>query len=142
MRRFLWSVIRSILFRIDAETAHRFTLSLIQLSIRLGNVPIRIFAPSPRRLPEKSPRWSVLGLEFASPVGLAAGFDKDAEILAALPDLGFGFAEIGTVTPRPQPGNDRPRLFRDPERSSLVQSNGLQRAWRLDCVATFGADSP
>jgi dihydroorotate dehydrogenase len=64
-------------------------------------------------------------MDFGSPVGLAAGFDKDAEILAALPAMGFGFAEIGTVTPRPQPGNERPRLFRDPARASLFNRMGF-----------------
>ena len=115
-------MIRAILFRIDAETAHRFTVSLIRLW-RFN--PIRVLAPSSPATPAKIPGWSVFGLEFASPVGLAAGFDKDAEILAALPDLGFGFAEIGTVTPRPQPGNDRPRLFRDRERASLFNRMGF-----------------
>jgi dihydroorotate dehydrogenase len=65
---------------------------------------------------------------FRSRVGLAAGFDKDAELVTALPSLGFGFAEIGTVTPRPQPGNDRPRLFRDPSRGSLFNRMGFNGA--------------
>ena len=125
MRRAVWGFVRAILFRIDAETAHRCTLSLIRLSILLGNKPLRLVAPIPKQHLEPAKTWNVLGMEFSSPVGLAAGFDKDAEILAALPDLGFGFAEIGTVTPRPQPGNDRPRLFRDPSRSSLFNRMGF-----------------
>jgi dihydroorotate dehydrogenase len=64
-------------------------------------------------------------MSFRSPVGLAAGFDKNCEILPALPDLGFGFAEIGTVTPRPQPGNERPRLFRDRPHRALFNRMGF-----------------
>jgi dihydroorotate dehydrogenase len=70
----------------------------------------------------------VFGMTFRSRVGLAAGFDKDAEIVTALPSLGFGFAEIGTVTPRPQPGNERPRLFRDPVRASVFNRMGFNGA--------------
>ena len=127
MRAALWRLIRSFLFRIDAETAHRFTLSLVRLSIRMGNQPLRVFVSDQRgsQAPALQKHWTVFGMDFDSPVGLAAGFDKDAEILAALPDLGFGFAEIGTVTPRPQPGNDRPRLFRDPARASLFNRMGF-----------------
>jgi dihydroorotate dehydrogenase len=128
LRRFFWKILRAILFRIDAETAHRITLSLIRLSIRLGNVPLRIAAGgggAKARSARQEFGRQVFGMTFSSPVGLAAGFDKDAEILTALPDLGFGFAEIGTVTPRPQPGNERPRLFRDPSRSSLFNRMGF-----------------
>jgi dihydroorotate dehydrogenase len=82
----------------------------------------------------------LLGRELANPVGLAAGFDKDGEVIAALPALGFGFAEIGTVTPRPQPGNPRPRLFRYPARASLQNRLGFNNrgadalARRLDAL--------
>jgi dihydroorotate dehydrogenase len=121
-------VIRAILFKIDAETAHRFALCAVRLLLRMGTGPVRILADASRPVlpsdPGRAP-WNVLGMEISSPVGLAAGFDKDSEILAALPLLGFGFAEIGTVTPRPQPGNERPRLFRDPERTSLFNRMGF-----------------
>jgi len=119
---FIWKCLRFVFFRIDAETAHRFTLSLIRASLRLRNVPLRLMLGS---TVVKARPHTILGMTFQTRVGLAAGFDKDAEILAALPGLGFGFAEIGTVTPRPQPGNDRPRLFRDPSRDSLFNRMGF-----------------
>lgn len=122
MRKLVWRALRGFLFRLDAETAHHFTTLLMKLSIRTGGVPLRIAAGGEAASPEN---WNVLGMSFTSPVGLAAGFDKDAEILEALPELGFGFAEIGTVTPRPQPGNDRPRLFRDPKRLSVFNRMGF-----------------
>ena len=130
MRALLWRLIRAFLFRFDAETAHLVALRTLQLISRLPvkvrNLPVRILisgAPGERR--SEPMRWNALGMEFSSPVGLAAGFDKDSEILAVLPNLGFGFAEIGTVTPRPQAGNDRPRLFRDRARSALFNRMGF-----------------
>jgi dihydroorotate dehydrogenase len=122
LRRLGWKLIRFFLFRVDAEDAHRFMVRMIRASIAFNNIPIKITAGSASKLETEC---DVLGLRFRSRVGLAAGFDKDAEILAALPHLGFGFAEIGTVTPRPQPGNDRPRLFRDPARESLFNRMGF-----------------
>lgn len=122
MRSILWGWIKALLFRLDAERAHRLTVFLIRLGNLLGGVPLRIAAGAVA-LPERKPE--VFGLEFRSRLGLAAGFDKDAEILTALPRLGFGFAEIGTVTPRPQEGNPRPRLFRDPARQAIFNRMGF-----------------
>lgn len=123
----IWNGIKRILFSFDAETIHRITAFFIQLGIKLGGAPLRIAsgAPAPGESAPPSERKQVLGLDFLAPVGLAAGFDKDAEILRGLPDLGFGFAEIGTVTPRPQPGNPRPRLFRDPSRQAIFNRMGF-----------------
>ncbi len=90
-----------LLFALDAETAHRLTLRALRSGV-LGRAP----ADDPRL------RVSLLGLAFPNPFGLAAGFDKNAEAVDALLDLGFGFVEVGGVTPRPQPGNPRPRVFR------------------------------
>ncbi len=118
-----WKLAKAILFRVDAETAHRFTVALVRLGIRLGGLPLRIVSGTSAR--PASPSVKVAGLDFRSRVGLAAGFDKDAEMIEGLSDLGFGFAEIGTVTPRPQPGNDRPRLFRDPANYSLFNRMGF-----------------
>ena len=73
-------------------------------------------------------RVAAAGLSFPSPVGLAAGFDKNAEALPGLEALGFGFLEAGTLTPRPQPGNDRPRLFRFPAAEALVNRMGFNNA--------------
>ena len=93
-----WWLIRSLLFRFDAESVHTFSCWVICRSPRIF---LRWLSGTPRT-----------GFAGSALLGLAAGFDKNAEIVRFLPDLGFGFAEIGTVTPRPQAGNPRPRLFR------------------------------
>jgi dihydroorotate dehydrogenase len=119
-----WSLFRRIAFRIDAETAHRFIVRVLQLIGRIGSG-----APLIRWLSGASKASNgeaqVLGMTFQNRVGLAAGFDKNCELLGALPALGFGFAEIGTVTPRPQPGNELPRLFRDSSQRALFNRMGF-----------------
>lgn len=122
MSSILWRLFRKLLFFFDAERVHHLTLKLIQALRRCGPYPLRLLSGT-FRAPIATTR--VFGLEFGSPVGLAAGFDKNAEILTALPDLGFGFAEIGTVTPRPQAGNERPRLFRDAKTLTLFNRMGF-----------------
>lgn len=104
-----YGVARPFLFSLDPETAHRLGLRLAALV-------------APRRF-EKPVR--AMGLEFANPVGLAAGLDKDAAHIDALARLGFGFIEVGTVTPRAQPGNPKPRLFRLPQREALINRFGF-----------------
>ncbi|MCM2277040.1 MAG: quinone-dependent dihydroorotate dehydrogenase [Oligoflexia bacterium] len=122
----LWDLSKGLLFRLDAEKVHRAMIGMVRLGRQAGGLPLRLAAGP---LPEASAaRANVLGMPFRSRVGLAAGFDKDAEILEALPELGFGFAEIGTVTPLPQPGNPRPRLFRDPERQAIFNRMGFNGA--------------
>ena len=106
----LYGLARPLLFSLDPETAHRLTLRLLDLSPRT-----RSFARPVR----------VMGLDFPNPVGLAAGLDKHAEHVDALARLGFGFLELGGVTPRPQPGNPRPRLFRIVERQAIINRYGL-----------------
>lgn len=104
-------VARPWLFRIgggDAEAAHEWALR------RLGSLPPAMRRMLRWRYAVSAPR-TVFGVRFPNPVGLAAGMDKDGVALAAWPDLGFGFVEVGTVTWHPQPGNERPRLFRGPE---------------------------
>jgi dihydroorotate dehydrogenase len=96
----LYPILRPLIFALDAESAHRATIAALKL------LPLHS-----AHLPE-SLKTSVAGLEFPSPVGLAAGFDKNAEVAAEMLTLGFGFVEVGTVTPRPQEGNPPPRLFR------------------------------
>ncbi len=96
---------RPLLFALDPETAHRFTLESLHRLNRIGLG----FAAANRPLPLPV---RVMGIDFPNPVGLAAGMDKNGEFIDALATLGFGFIEIGCVTPRPQPGNPRPRLFR------------------------------
>ena len=108
----LYALARPLLFALDPETAHQVAL---QFSAVAG-----FLAPKPPPCPVKA-----MGLEFPNPVGLAAGFDKQAEHIEALSALGFGFIELGGVTPRPQPGDPRPRLFRIPEARAIINRFGL-----------------
>ena len=121
----IWSWLKSILFLIDAEKAHQYVIFAVRIlnRSRLGKTALQIVSGSDAS--DSQNLKSVTGIQFRSPLGLAAGFDKNAEILTALPHLGFGFAEIGTVTPLPQAGNPRPRLFRDPSRESLFNRMGF-----------------
>ena len=106
----LYALARPLLFSLDPETAHRVTLQLA------GFLPYAAVPPCPVR---------ALGRQFPNPVGLAAGLDKNAEYIDALAKLGFGFIEVGTVTPRPQAGNPRPRLFRLPQAQALINRFGF-----------------
>jgi len=106
----LYALARPLLFSLDPETAHRVTLQLA------GFLPYAAIPPCPVR---------ALGLQFPNPVGLAAGLDKNAEHIDALAKLGFGFIEVGTVTPRPQAGNPKPRLFRLPQAQALINRLGF-----------------
>jgi dihydroorotate dehydrogenase len=110
----LYRLLRPLIFTLDAERAHRLTIAALKL------------AP-PRPPPEPDPvlATNVAGLVFPNPVGLAAGFDKDAEVFASLLELGFGFVEVGTLTPRPQPGNPKPRLFRLAEDRAVINRLGF-----------------
>jgi dihydroorotate dehydrogenase len=112
----LYALARPLLFALDAELSHRLALELSDAPLRLGLLRFGRIAPCPVR---------AMGLEFPNPVGLAAGLDKDAEHVDALRALGFGFVEVGTVTPRPQPGNPRPRLFRLPQARALINRCGF-----------------
>lgn len=113
-----YSLIRPLLFSLDAETAHDLTIAALQRFACL--VPTM---PGITRMPQKPVR--VMGLDFPNRVGLAAGLDKNGEAIDGLAKLGFGFLEIGTVTPRPQPGNPKPRLFRLPEQEALINRLGF-----------------
>ncbi len=110
----LYRYLRPLAFRLDPERAHRATIAALKFAPMR---PHRPFAPSLTT--------SVAGLGFASPVGLAAGFDKDAEVPDQMLRLGFGFVEIGTVTPRAQAGNPRPRLFRLAEDGGVINRLGF-----------------
>jgi dihydroorotate dehydrogenase len=114
----LYSLVRPLLFRLDPETAHNLTLRGLNLLQRSGL--LGMLAPA---IPARPRR--VMGLDFPNPVGLAAGLDKDGTCIDALAALGFGFIEIGTVTPRPQPGNPRPRLFRLPGAHAIINRMGF-----------------
>jgi dihydroorotate dehydrogenase len=115
---------KPLLFQLDAEQAHHVSATLLNLCGAIP--PVRslmkqMFVYTGERPTEKV----VAGIRFPNPVGLAAGFDKNATMVDALPLLGFGFAEIGTVTPRPQKGNPRPRLFRIPEEGAILNRMGF-----------------
>lgn len=113
----LYRLARTALFQLDAERAHEVTLESFRRMPELATAP---FAGRTVEDPV-----SLLGLNFRNRVGLAAGLDKNGECLAAWERLGFGFVEIGTVTPRPQPGNPRPRMFRLPQHGALINRLGF-----------------
>ncbi len=114
----MYKLTRSALFCLSAETAHDVAMDMISAAERLGLT--RFIAPT---VPPK-PR-QVMGLTFANPVGLAAGLDKNGDCMDGLGSLGFGFLELGTVTPLAQPGNPKPRLFRIPEQEALINRMGF-----------------
>jgi len=113
----MYSLARELLFKLSPETSHELSIDLIGAGGRLGLNGLLCKAP---RLPVK-----VMGLEFANPVGLAAGLDKNGDAIDGFAQLGFGFVEIGTVTPRPQPGNPKPRLFRLPAATAIINRMGF-----------------
>src|SRR5512135_206815 len=114
----LYSLARPLLFRMDAEAAHDLALASLKLIERGGMARLLASAAPAQRV-------KVMGLEFPNALGLAAGLDKNGDYIDALAALGFGFIEIGTVTPRPQPGNPKPRLFRLPEAQALINRMGF-----------------
>jgi dihydroorotate dehydrogenase len=118
----MYSLIRRLLFLLDAEDAHEFT---VRQMIALQNIPIVLRAIERFCAPPPEARRKVMGLSFPSPIGIAAGFDKNGLLMPMLAALGFGFVEVGTVTLRPQPGNPRPRLFRYPEHKALINRLGF-----------------
>ena len=117
----LYSLARPFLFQLDPERAHRSTMHALDVAHHTGLTGL-ITGRTP-----SSPR-SVMGLEFPNPVGLAAGLDKNGEHIDALGSLGFGFIEIGTITPRPQPGNPVPRLFRLLQARAIINRMGFNNS--------------
>jgi len=113
----LYTLTRPALFALSPEQAHFATLTSIDAAAKLGILP--------RLFPKISQPIECMGLTFDNPVGLAAGLDKDAAHIDALAALGFGSIEVGTVTPRPQPGNPKPRLFRLPEARAIINRMGF-----------------
>ncbi|MGQ0578050.1 MAG: quinone-dependent dihydroorotate dehydrogenase [Betaproteobacteria bacterium] len=114
----LYRLVRPFLFQLDPERVHRDTMRLLDVAcrFRLSGAIAGAMVHFPRR---------VMGLEFPNPVGLAAGLDKNGEHIDSLAAMGFGFIEVGTVTPRPQAGNPAPRLFRIPEARAIVNRMGF-----------------
>jgi dihydroorotate dehydrogenase len=115
--------LRPIFFSLDPEEAHDAVLAMLETASELSLGPGLIRLTAGKAVPP-SPR-TVAGITFPNPVGLAAGMDKNALALPAWEALGFGFAEIGTVTALPQPGNPKPRLFRYPQQQALINRFGF-----------------
>ncbi len=147
----MYGLIRNLLFRLDAEQAHYFSMNM--LKGLCGIAPIRILLSSIYRPNKHTAPCTVFGLKFTNPVGLGAGFDKNALYLRELETLGFGFVEIGTVTPLAQSGNEKPRLFRIPSDKALINrmgfnNDGVERikarleAWRKkgNCQMIIGGN--
>lgn len=118
--KLLYAATRPFLFLLDAEDAHNLTLPSLKRAAAFGLTRV---LPKPASDPR-----TVMGLTFPNPVGLAAGLDKDGAYIDGLAALGFGFIEVGTVTPRAQPGNPRPRLFRLPQADALINRMGFNNA--------------
>ena len=113
----LYSLARPLLFSLDPETAHNLTLPLLRSAASLGMAQL---VSTRIRDPRK-----IMGLTFPNAVGLAAGLDKDGAYIDGLAALGIGFIEVGTVTPRAQPGNPKPRMFRLPSAQALINRMGF-----------------
>jgi dihydroorotate dehydrogenase len=123
----LYPLLRPFAFALDAETAHRATVRALSLAPKL---------PLPEFAPELASE--VAGLRFPSPVGLAAGFDKDAEVPDAMLGLGFGFVEVGTLTPKPQAGNPKPRLFRLKQDQAVINRMGFNNQGQAAALGRLG----
>ena len=129
----MYKLIRPLLFLLEPETAHQLTLQ----AIRFGGIfpPSFAFLQLLYRVPDKPVQ--AFGLSFKNPVGLAAGYDKNAVAIRGLSALGFGHLEVGTVTPRPQPGNPRPRLFRLMEDEAVINRLGFPGKGSAAAVKSF-----
>ena len=113
-----YPAIRKVLFQFDAETIHELTIKGLK---NTGKSALNVFY---KQSVANKP-VSVMGIKFPNPLGLAAGLDKNGECINAFAAMGFGFVEVGTVTPRPQPGNDKPRIFRLPEANAVINRMGF-----------------
>ena len=125
----LYPLIKPLVMRFDPECGHAFAIK----ALGLGCVP------RPKRLAEPVLATRVFGLDFPNPVGLAAGFDKDAEVVDAMLGQGFGYVEVGSVTPRPQPGNPKPRLFRLPPDRAVINRMGFNNKGVAAMAKRLGA---
>jgi len=125
-------LVRPILFSVDPEKIHHVTFATLKLFGRIPfakNLLSALFVKESPKLERE-----LFGIKFKNPVGLAAGLDKDAKLIDELACLGFGFIEIGTLTPKPQPGNDKPRLFRLPQDQALINRMGFNNEGVLAAV--------
>jgi dihydroorotate dehydrogenase len=119
----MYQLLKTVLFRFDPEKIHYFVTGALQTAQKVWGLPKLIKAVF--KLEHPSLEKEVFGLKFKNPVGLAAGFDKNGDYIAELSNFGFGFIEVGTVTPLPQPGNDKPRMFRLPKDEALINRMGF-----------------
>lgn len=129
MRRAIEKLGMKVLFGFDAETAHGLSVA----ALKTGLTPVLACPADPRLAVD------VAGLHFPNPLGMAAGYDKNAEVPDALLRLGFGFVEVGTVTPKPQPGNPRPRIFRLPADRGVINRLGFNNEGHEACVQRLRA---
>ncbi len=138
----MYKLLQPLLFRLDAETSHHLAFGALRALFYLPGFRRCLRGARTPELPVE-----VMGIKFPNPVGLAAGLDKNAEYAPLLAALGFGFLELGTVTPRPQPGNPRPRLFRLPAAHAIVNRMGfnnvgvaqfLNNRYQWDCTCLIG----
>lgn len=127
----MYKLLRPLLFRLPPERAHHLTFNLLEWAAKVPGALALVGGSKP----SNKAAISVMGLDFPSPVGLAAGMDKDAKHVDALSALGFGFIEIGTLTPVAQPGNEQPRLFRLPTDRALINRMGFNNGGVQAAVA-------
>ena len=128
----MYKLIKPLLFQFDPETIHYVVTGALQRANRIWGV--KSLLKNLYQLEDKRLAREVLGLKFKNPLGLAAGFDKNASMIEELAEFGFGFIEIGTVTPSPQPGNEKPRMFRLPQDDALINRLGFNNQG-VDVVA-------
>ncbi|WP_342670258.1 quinone-dependent dihydroorotate dehydrogenase [Melghirimyces thermohalophilus] len=131
----VYSVIKKCLFRMEPERAHQWAVNALQAA---QQTPVLLWALE-RKQAVRDPRLAVQSgqLHFPNPVGMAAGFDKNATIYPALAALGFGFVEVGTLTPKPQPGNSRPRLYRLEEDDAVINRMGFNNKGIIQAAHSF-----
>jgi dihydroorotate dehydrogenase len=132
--------LRNLLFKLDAERAHNLTLGLLRLAGSLP--PIRAALRRAYEVPDPALQVSAFGIEFENPIGLAAGYDKQGAAMHGLACLGFGHLELGTVTPMPQAGNPRPRIFRLPEDTALINRMGFPNNGAADLLRRLRKGRP
>lgn len=135
----MYSLIRPLMFALDAEHSHNVTLRLLHAVDRIPGAHALLRNRYAKRIP--SLPVEVMGLRFPNPLGLAAGLDKEARCVAPLLDFGFGFLELGTVTPQPQAGNPKPRLFRLTRHAAIINRMGFNSSGLTDFLANLSAQA-
>ena len=130
-----YETIKKLMFNFDPETAHHiasFGLKALPYCRTINNYMVNRNFINDEILTQE-----VLGIKFHNPIGLAAGFDKNADMIKAMPALGFGYTEIGTMTPKPQPGNEKPRLFRYPEHEAIQNAMGFNNEGAFEVISNL-----